>query len=62
VLFLLGSQDQMTQARAAQGLIKTATAAGKVVQVTSVPVGHHQMSEAPEATLMAIRDFLPRAG
>jgi pimeloyl-ACP methyl ester carboxylesterase len=58
VLFVLGAQDQMTVARAAQGLIKTATAAGKQVQVVSLPVGHHQMTEAPEATLMALRDFL----
>ncbi|MDP2261631.1 MAG: alpha/beta hydrolase [Hydrogenophaga sp.] len=60
VLFLLGAQDQMTQPRAAQGLVKTAQAAGKTVQVANVPVGHHQMSEAPEATLSAIRDFLAR--
>jgi pimeloyl-ACP methyl ester carboxylesterase len=60
VLFVLGTQDQMTQARAAQGLIKAATAAGQVVRVAHVPVGHHQMSEAPEATLAALRDFLAR--
>jgi pimeloyl-ACP methyl ester carboxylesterase len=58
VLFLLGAQDQMTQPRAAQGLIKTAQAAGKAVQVVSLPVGHHQMTETPDATLFAIRDFL----
>jgi pimeloyl-ACP methyl ester carboxylesterase len=58
VLFVLGTQDQMTMARAAQGLIQTATAAGKSVQVVSLPVGHHQMTEAPEATLVALRDFL----
>lgn len=58
VLFLLGAQDQMTQPRAAQGLIKTAQAAGKTVRVESLPVGHHQMTETPDATLFAIRDFL----
>ncbi|MDO9293075.1 MAG: alpha/beta hydrolase [Hydrogenophaga sp.] len=58
VLFLLGAQDQMTQPKAAQGLIKTAQAAGKSVQVVSLPVGHHQMTETPDATLFAIRDFL----
>jgi pimeloyl-ACP methyl ester carboxylesterase len=58
VLFLLGAQDQMTQPRAAQGLIKTAQAAGKAVQVVSLPVGHHQMTETPDATLFAIREFL----
>ncbi|MDO9567804.1 MAG: alpha/beta hydrolase [Hydrogenophaga sp.] len=58
VLFLLGAQDQMTQPRAAQGLIKVAQAAGKTVRVESLPVGHHQMTETPDATLFAIRDFL----
>jgi pimeloyl-ACP methyl ester carboxylesterase len=58
VLFLLGSADQMTQPKAAQGLIDKARAAGKSVHAVSLPVGHHQMSEAPDATLFAIRDFL----
>ena len=44
----------------AKGLIKAATAAGKTVQVVQLPVGHHQMTETPEATLMALRDFLAR--
>ena len=58
VLFLLGAQDQMTQAKAAQPLINKARASGKTVQLVSVPVGHHQMTEAPEETLFAMRDFL----
>jgi pimeloyl-ACP methyl ester carboxylesterase len=58
VLFVLGTQDQMTAPKAAQSLISKAKACGKLVQVVNVPVGHHQMSEAPEETLMAIRDFL----
>lgn len=58
VLFLLGSIDQMTQPKAAQGLIQTARDAGRSVQVVNLPVGHHQMTEAPEQTLAAIRDFL----
>lgn len=58
VLFLLGAQDQMTQARAAQPLVAKAQASGKAVQVVKVPVGHHQMTEAPEETLFAMRDFL----
>ena len=58
VLFLLGAQDQMTQAKAAKGLIQAAKGAGKTVQVVSLPVGHHQMTEAPDATLAALRDFL----
>lgn len=58
VLFVLGAQDQMTQAKAAQPLIAKARAGGKTVQVTNVSVGHHQMTEAPEETLFAMRDFL----
>jgi pimeloyl-ACP methyl ester carboxylesterase len=58
VLFLLGAQDQMTQPKAAQGLMQAARSAGKTVQLFNVPVGHHQMTEAPDATLFAIRDFL----
>jgi len=60
VLFLLGAQDQMTQPKAAQGLIARAREAGKTVQVVSLPVGHHQMGEMPDETLFAIRDFLGR--
>jgi pimeloyl-ACP methyl ester carboxylesterase len=58
VLFLLGAQDQMTQPKAARGLIQAAKSAGKTVQVVNLPVGHHQMTEAPDATLAALRDFL----
>ena len=58
VLFLLGAQDQMTQPKAAQTLVNKARESGKRVQVVSLPVGHHQMTETPEQTLFAIRDFL----
>ena len=58
VLFLLGAQDQMTQPKAAQTLVDKARATGKSVQVVQVPMGHHQMTESPDATLAAIRDFL----
>lgn len=58
VLFVLGAQDQMTQAKAAQPLIDAAKAASRKVEMQSLPVGHHQMTEAPEATLQAIKDFL----
>lgn len=58
VLFVLGAQDQMTPPKAAQGLIAKARAAGKSVTIATPPVGHHQMSETPDATLFAIRDFL----
>jgi pimeloyl-ACP methyl ester carboxylesterase len=60
VLFALGAQDQMTSPKAAQSLIAAARTAGKHVQVASLPVGHHQMTEAPEETLFALRDFLAR--
>jgi pimeloyl-ACP methyl ester carboxylesterase len=60
VLFLLGAQDQMTHPKAAQSLIEKAKASGKQVQVVSLPVGHHQMTETPDQTLFAIRDFLRR--
>jgi len=58
VLFVLGAQDQMTQAKAAQRLMDKAGASGKTVRVARVQVGHHQMTEAPEETLFAMRDFL----
>jgi pimeloyl-ACP methyl ester carboxylesterase len=59
-LFVLGEQDQMTPPKAAQGLIAAARNAGKAVQITKLAVGHHQMTEAPDETLFAIRDFLKR--
>ena len=60
VLFVLGGQDQMTQPKAAQGLVKAAQAAGKVSQVVVLPVGHYEMTETPDPVLFAIRDFLKR--
>ena len=58
LLFVLGSVDQMTPARAAQGLVQAARGAGHDVAVETLPVGHHQMTEAPEQTLAALRRFL----
>lgn len=58
ILFLLGAEDQMTQAKAAQLLIQKAESAGKTMAVVRLAVGHHQMTEAPEETLMAIKGFL----
>ena len=58
VLFALGAEDQMTHPKAAQGLISAARAAGRDVRIAHLPVGHNQMTEAPEETLMALRDFL----
>ncbi|HYW57422.1 MAG TPA: alpha/beta hydrolase [Polaromonas sp.] len=58
VLFLLGAQDQMTMPKSAKLLIDKAKTSGKTVQVAKLPVGHHQMTETPEETLFAMRDFL----
>ena len=58
VLFALGTQDQMTPPKAAQTLVNAARAAGKAVSMALLPVGHNEMTEAPEETLMALRDFL----
>ncbi len=58
VLFVLGQSDQMTTPKAAQSLVAAAKANGKVHSVVMVPVGHHQMNEAPEETLAALRRFL----
>jgi pimeloyl-ACP methyl ester carboxylesterase len=58
VLFLLGAQDQMTSPKAAQSLVEKAKASGKNFRVQYLPLGHHQMTETPDETLFAIRDFL----
>jgi pimeloyl-ACP methyl ester carboxylesterase len=53
-LFILGSVDQMTPPKAAQGLIKLAKAA----KVVYLPGGHHQMNETPEQMLTELSLFL----
>ncbi len=58
LLFVLGEQDQMTPPKAAKGLIDAAKAAGKSTKVQMIANGHNQMTESPDATLFAIRDFL----
>ena len=58
VLFILGCVDQMTPPKAAQGLIKAAQRGGAAAKVVMVNSGHHQMTEAPEETLAALREFL----
>ena len=55
VLFLLGSADQMTQAAAAQKLASRAAGDARVV---TVEAGHALMSEAPDAVLFALAEFL----
>lgn len=54
VLFVLGSVDQMTPPKAAQGLIKRAQNA----KVVYLPGGHQQMNETPEPMLAALTGFL----
>lgn len=56
VLFVLGSADQMTPPRAAQGLIQKAHNA----KVILLPGGHHQMNETPEQMLAALTGFMRR--
>jgi len=58
VLFALGNHDQMTPPKAAQGLMALARATGKPVVVRRLPCGHNQMTEAPDATLQALWEFL----
>ncbi len=58
VLFVLGTLDQMTPPKSAQGLISAARNSGKTVQVVNLPVGHNQMTEAPGELLDAITHFL----
>jgi pimeloyl-ACP methyl ester carboxylesterase len=52
-LFLLGKKDQMTQPKAAQGLIKLAQDG----HVAMVNAGHQLMVEAPEESLSAMLAF-----
>ncbi len=54
ILFLIGSADQMTPPRAARALAARVPAARTV----AVEAGHQMMSEAPDAVLFALRDFL----
>ena len=58
VLFILGAVDQMTPPKAAQGLVKLAQGRAAPTKVVTVNSGHHQMTEAPEETLAALRGFL----
>ncbi len=58
VLFVLGQSDQMTPPKTAQSLMAAAKAHGVNYRTVTLPVGHHQMTEAPEETLAALRGFL----
>lgn len=57
VLFLLGDADQMTPPRATKALVGKARNA----KVVTVHAGHALMSEAPDAVLFALRDFVTAA-
>jgi pimeloyl-ACP methyl ester carboxylesterase len=56
VLFLLGKGDAMTPPKAAQPLQRKARNARTVI----VDGGHQMMTEAPDAVLFALRDFLAK--
>jgi pimeloyl-ACP methyl ester carboxylesterase len=53
-LFILGNDDQMTQPKSAQGLIRIIPQS----KVVMVDAGHQLMLEAPEAVLTAMKNFL----
>jgi pimeloyl-ACP methyl ester carboxylesterase len=54
MLFIVGRWDQMTLPKMAQPLIDAAPHA----KVVTVEAGHAMMSEAPDAVLFALQDFL----
>lgn len=58
ILFVLGERDQMTPPQMAQSLIDHARAHHKTVTVSKLGMGHHHLSESPEETLAALKDFL----
>jgi pimeloyl-ACP methyl ester carboxylesterase len=60
LLFVIGDADQMTLPKMAQPLIDAARSAGKQVRIVHLPVGHNEMSEAPDAMLAALMDFLKK--
>jgi pimeloyl-ACP methyl ester carboxylesterase len=53
VHFVLGQSDMMTPPKAARDLVTRLQA-----RVHMVPAGHNLMTEAPEATLAALRSAL----
>ncbi len=65
LLVVVGAQDQMTPPKAASGLIQAARAAAQTqgrsineVSVVRLPTGHQPMTEAPDALLAALLQFL----
>jgi pimeloyl-ACP methyl ester carboxylesterase len=53
-LFIVGRHDQMTPPKAAQALMNAAPQA----KVVTLEAGHSIMTEAPDATLLALHSFL----
>jgi pimeloyl-ACP methyl ester carboxylesterase len=53
VTMILGQHDQMTPPRGAREI-----AAALKARVATVPSGHHQLAETPDATLAALRTAL----
>lgn len=58
VLVLSGSQDQMTPPKASAPLLDAAREAGVAFACERIACGHNLMTEAPDATLDAMRRFL----
>lgn len=57
-LILSGQYDQMTPAKASQALVEAARQAQRPVVSETINAGHNMMTEAPDATLQALRRFL----
>lgn len=58
VHFVLGAMDQMTPPKAAVLLIDAARLHCSAISVDQLSTGHNAMTEAPEATLSSLRNFL----
>lgn len=58
MLFIAGRSDQMTPPQAAQALISAAQQGSARVSVARLSGGHQIMTEAPDATLAALKEFL----
>jgi pimeloyl-ACP methyl ester carboxylesterase len=54
ILFIVGQQDQMTPPKAAQAMINASPQAS----IVRVEAGHSVMTEAPDATLLALHKFV----
>lgn len=57
-VIMSGAYDQMTPAKAAQPLVQAARDAQRDLHCVTIAAGHNMMTEAPDATLQALRQFL----